>query len=162
MDEPLAFGPVGRRDADTPQRSGLGSSAPGGQNRVPRRSIASRLNYHGPRPPRPTRLEQYLAQKHRKMGNIAHRTDFPLVRGPLPALSQDTQCHLSEINGPVPPYFAYSTARTSRSKVTLISPGYVISASILLATSRAIRIALESFTLFAFTITRTSRPAWIA
>jgi len=48
VDGPLALRPVDRRDADAPQRSGLGSSFPRGKNRVPRRSFACRLNCHGP------------------------------------------------------------------------------------------------------------------
>jgi len=59
-------------------------------------------------------------------------------------------------------YLAYSTQRTSRSRVTLISPGYVISSSIFLAISRAIFVAESSSILLASTMTRISRPACIA
>jgi chromate reductase len=59
-------------------------------------------------------------------------------------------------------YRAYSTQRTSRSSVTLISPGYVISSSIFLAMSLAIFVEAPSSTLSALTITRTSLPAWMA
>jgi len=59
-------------------------------------------------------------------------------------------------------YRAYSTLRTSRITVTLISPGYCISLSIFLAMSRAILALILSSTSLASTITRTSRPAWMA
>jgi hypothetical protein len=57
---------------------------------------------------------------------------------------------------------ANSEARVSRITVTLIWPGYVISLSILRATSRASRVAASSFTAPGSTMTRISRPAWTA
>jgi len=62
----------------------------------------------------------------------------------------------------LPPYLAYSTQRTSRRTVTRTSPGYSISSSIRRAMSRAILAETLSSTFSASTITRTSRPAWMA
>ena len=59
-------------------------------------------------------------------------------------------------------YLAYSMTRVSRSTVTLICPGYSISSSIFLATSRARFCAAVSSMSVGRTMTRTSRPAWIA
>ena len=59
-------------------------------------------------------------------------------------------------------YFAYSTLRNSRITLTLICPGYSSSDSIFFAISFARNIACASSTCSGFTITRTSRPAWIA
>src|SRR5207248_2072307 len=59
-------------------------------------------------------------------------------------------------------YLAYSTVRTSRMTVTLISPGYVRSDSIFFEMSRAIFAVTLSSMVLASTITRTSRPAWMA
>lgn len=59
-------------------------------------------------------------------------------------------------------YLAYSTERTSRITVILISPGYCISCSIFWAMSRAILALILSSTSLASTMTRTSRPAWMA
>ena len=59
-------------------------------------------------------------------------------------------------------YFAYSTALVSRMTLTLIWPGYSSSDSIFLARSWASRIMLSSVTSSGLTMTRTSRPAWMA
>ena len=59
-------------------------------------------------------------------------------------------------------YFAYSTAFVSRMTLTLIWPGYSSSDSIFLARSWASRIMLSSVTSSGLTMTRTSRPAWMA
>ena len=59
-------------------------------------------------------------------------------------------------------YLAISTDRTSRISVTFTSPGYVSSFSIFLAMSRAILLDTLSSTILASTITRISRPAWMA
>ena len=76
-----------------------------------------------------------------------------------PILNLQIARHLRKIRINLLFYRAYSTLRTSRMRVTLISPGYVISDSIFLAISRAIFILTLSSTLWASTITRTSRPA---
>ena len=57
---------------------------------------------------------------------------------------------------------AVASARVSRSTVTLISPGKVISCSTCLAISCAILNAYASSAFLASTTTRTSRPAWMA
>ncbi len=59
-------------------------------------------------------------------------------------------------------YLAYSTALVSRMTLILIWPGYSSSDSIFLARSRARRIIFSSVTSSGLTITRTSRPAWMA
>ncbi len=59
-------------------------------------------------------------------------------------------------------YLANSIARVSRRTVTLISPGNVISSLTRFAMLCAMRYASSSPTRLASTITRTSRPAWIA
>jgi len=56
-------------------------------------------------------------------------------------------------------YLAVSTARVSRTTVTLIWPGYTNSPSTFRATSRASCMASASLTLSGYTTTRTSRPA---
>ena len=59
-------------------------------------------------------------------------------------------------------YFAYSTALVSRSRWTLICPGYSSSSSIFLAMSRASSTIWSSLTSSGLTMMRTSRPAWMA
>lgn len=59
-------------------------------------------------------------------------------------------------------YLAYSTARVSRMTVTLICPGYSMLSSILRATSRESLAAARSSTSPGLTMSRTSRPAWMA
>jgi len=59
-------------------------------------------------------------------------------------------------------YLANSTTRDSRSTVTLICPGNCNSCSIFRATSRASSVQPSSSSLAGSTMTRTSRPAWIA
>ena len=57
---------------------------------------------------------------------------------------------------------ANSTLRTSRISVIFTSPGYCRSDSTFLAMSRAILALIRSSTSLASTMTRTSRPAWMA
>ncbi len=59
-------------------------------------------------------------------------------------------------------YLAYSTALVSRSRLTLIWPGYSSSSSIFLAMSRASSTIWSSLTCSGLTMIRTSRPAWMA
>ena len=59
-------------------------------------------------------------------------------------------------------YLAYSTILTSRSRWTLICPGYSSSFSIRWAISRASRTISSSLTTSGLTMMRTSRPAWMA
>jgi len=68
--------------------------------------------------------------------------------------------HISGLSGRS--YLANSTARVSRMTFTLIVPGYCIVDSILVAISRARRIAARSSIFCGFTNTRTSRPAEMA
>jgi len=63
---------------------------------------------------------------------------------------------------PLPAYFATSLTRLSRITVTLIWPGYSRSCSICLEMSRASLAAMRSSTSEGWTITLTSRPAWMA
>jgi hypothetical protein len=60
------------------------------------------------------------------------------------------------------PYRAKSIERVSRITVTLICPGYVISASTLRAMSFDSQIACSSLIFSESTMMRTSRPAWMA
>src|ERR1017187_10072231 len=59
-------------------------------------------------------------------------------------------------------HFAKSTALVSRMTVIFICPGYWSSASMRLARSFDIQRHSSSVTFFASTMTRSSRPAWIA
>src|SRR5262249_50535275 len=59
-------------------------------------------------------------------------------------------------------YLAYSTARSSRTTVILIWPGYCSSSSTCFAMSRARTCAARSSTSPGVTMTRTSRPACMA
>ena len=60
------------------------------------------------------------------------------------------------------PYFAYETARVSRITVIFTWPGYVISSWIFFAMSCDRLSASWSESLSAPTMTRSSRPAWMA
>ena len=59
-------------------------------------------------------------------------------------------------------HLANSTARVSRTTLTLICPGYSISASMRLTISRARMRVPASLTSSGLTITRISRPDWMA
>ena len=59
-------------------------------------------------------------------------------------------------------YLAYSMALVSRTRLTLICPGYSSSSSIFLAISRASSTIRSSLTSSGLTMMRTSRPAWMA
>jgi hypothetical protein len=59
-------------------------------------------------------------------------------------------------------YRAYSVARLSRMTVTRIWPGYSSSSSICLEMSKASLAAMRSSTTEGWTMTRISRPAWMA
>ena len=59
-------------------------------------------------------------------------------------------------------HLAYSTTLVSRSTWTLIWPGYSSSFSMRLASSRARMTIWSSLTCSGLTMTRTSRPAWMA
>ena len=63
---------------------------------------------------------------------------------------------------PRAPYFATPTARLSRMTTTFTWPGYCISFSMRCAISWASTVVAASSTASGSTMTRTSRPAWIA
>ena len=70
--------------------------------------------------------------------------------------------HHTGLSGQKPFYFAKSETRVSRITFTRICPGYSISFSIFLATSRARTFMPSSLTSSGLTIILTSRPDWIA
>ena len=70
--------------------------------------------------------------------------------------------HHTGLSEQKPFYFAKSETRVSRITFTRICPGYSISFSIFLATSRARTFMPSSLTSSGLTIILTSRPDWIA
>src|SRR5262249_23659359 len=96
-----------------------------------------------------------------KVGDALHRVQGPRSKVQCrESVSQDSTLDL----GPwtLDSYFAYSTARVSRTPLTLIWPGYWSVSSIFLETSRARRIEPRSSISLGRTMIRTSRPAWMA
>src|SRR5213594_3624145 len=81
--------------------------------------------------------------------------------GLAPRLADDVADE-ENFHAPLPVYLAMSVNRLSRMIVTLIWPGYVSSCSILRARSRDRTAHSASVIASCFTITRISRPAWMA
>src|SRR5690554_1377640 len=105
-----------------------------------------------------------LSVQHNKIGSLTlDQLRKPHKKGSAPGLSND----ISEQQSRNSSFFrhtilyqrAYSTTRISRMIVTLILPGYLSSASILLAIPLAISFAPSSVTLSLFTRILSSRPA---
>lgn len=107
----------------------------------------------------------FVEEYARAYGSSSHAMSnqvLPKVQGALSAYLLKTKTARPSLDEPfflASGYLAYSTIRFSRINVTLISPGYLSSSSILWAISFAILAACKSLIISAFTNTRISRPA---